>query len=253
MSEFATCCILSYNRHQFLRDMLTTMIAYADYPMQIIVHDDGSTDEGLRKYQRELSDNGVISTLIQNPPGHNEGQGIALNRMFAMAKGDPIVKLDHDLIFKPGWLRKSVDLINLSFRDIDLPRIGALGLFKYLADHPTVNSEKSYVTSWGAGALGFEEHRDFVGSAMVIPRAAYQMFGPFNERSAAFAEDNEFKVKVTDHRERWVCALPEMDLAENQGFGVGPSTIAIPGEDGGIGTTKIKEGPHLIRPQNVQR
>jgi len=218
MTEFATACILSYNRLEFLQQMIGTMVAYAGHPLEIIVHDDGTSDPQQRQYLHHLVNQGRISTLIENPPGHNQGQGIALNRMFNMAKGDPIIKLDHDLIFSEGWLRTAVDILH--HNKVRRPRIGALGLFKY--DYEPVRHQDMLLHDYG----DWSEVKDFVGSAMVIPRLAWERFGPFGEHSEAFAEDAVFKQQVTAD-ENWCCALTRDDLVRNQGFGVGPSTLVI--------------------------
>lgn len=247
-TSFATCCVLSFERPNFISRMLTTMVETAEYPMEIIVHDDGSENIDLRQYLRVLVNTGRISALIENPPGYNQGQGIALNRMFNMAKGDYIVKLDQDLIFKPGWLRKSVEILETNAANADTePSIGTLGLFRYPAD-PVMES-KMFRQYWGeAGEHPWEEHEDFVGSAMVMHRDAWETFGPFEERSAAFAEDKSFK--ETLQREGGLkLALPyKEDLALNQGFGLGPSTVVVQDQNGELTSRDIKDGPFLVDP-----
>jgi glycosyltransferase involved in cell wall biosynthesis len=104
LMNFATVCVLSYERPDFLRDSLATMCAGAGYPLEIIVHDDGSRDPRVHELLHEQLALGNISTVISNPPGHNQGQGVALNRMFQLAAGDPIIKADQDLMYNPGWL-----------------------------------------------------------------------------------------------------------------------------------------------------
>lgn len=257
MTEFASCCVLSYNRPHFLRDCLSSLLANAEYPLELIVHDDGSSDEHLKKYLRALVDDGVISTLIENPPGHNQGQGIALNRMFHMAKGDPIVKIDHDLIFQEGWLRRSVELLNgsQSFRDtqarpVKPPPVGALGLFRYPA--PPVRYEDMFIKDWIGGGVEWEQHEDFVGSAMVIPRYVWERFGPFDERSEAFAEDYMFKMKLKENG--YALALPKgAEFASNQGFGAGPSTVVAVKEDGSLTSSAIKLTPYLHDARGMRR
>lgn len=238
MGEFASCCLLSYNRPLFVETAIRTAVANADYPLEMIVHDDGSNPETISVLWA-LQAEGLISTLITNPEGYNQGQGIALNRMFHMAKGDPIIKLDHDLIFMPGWLRAAKTILDTNKRAIEQPRIGALGLFKYFAE--PVHHEAMFLRSFD----GWEQHRDFVGSAMVIPRAAWEKFGPFEERSTAFAEDHAFKMKVTSE-DGWCCALPPDPLADNQGFGLGPSTVVVQKEDGSLTSRQIKQAPYII-------
>lgn len=242
MSAFATLCYLSYNRPQFVRESIITGVEGAGYPVEVLVHDDGS-DPGTLDAVLELRDQGLISTLIINQWGHNEGQGIALNRMFAMAKGDPICKLDHDLIFAEGWLAKAIELLNANKERASEPRIGTLGLFPYFQE--PVHRDQMFVAHHGTGRTAWEEHADFVGSAMVIPRDAWERFGPFQERSEAFAEDHDWKMRVTE-TEGWANALPPETLAQNQGFGLGPSTVVVQTPDGSLTSRAIKPEPFVV-------
>ena len=252
-AEYASVCLLSFNRPKFVRRTIASAIGNADYPLELIVHDDGSDEETV-EVLREFHRNGVISLLMLNAPGNNEGQGIALRRMFAAATGDPIVKMDHDLEFAPGWLRLCVTLLGAQLRTVEgravlaprdeyAPLIGALGLFKY--HHPPVHHEDHIIESWEDDGIPWEEHEDFVGSCMVIPRAAYERFGPFDIRSTAFAEDALFK-KAIAREAGWCNALFPEDIATNFGFGLGKSTVAVEGEDGMPEPAKIKQAPLLL-------
>lgn len=257
---FASVCVLSYERLGFLKECVASMLAHADADFELIVHDDGSKDLELREWLVRMSNEGVISTLLMNSPGWNEGQGIAMNRMAAVAKGDPIIKCDQDLIFSPGWLRKVQAVLQANWEadragcvhgscpkpemcsrceDAE-PLIGALGIFRYPV-YP-VRYEDMLLADHGA----WEEHRDFVGSFIAMPRAAWTVFGPWGERSVAFAEDNVFKLEVAA-TEGWCCALTKEELAINQGFGVGPSTLALgPGK-----VAEIKQAPKVYEPREV--
>jgi glycosyltransferase involved in cell wall biosynthesis len=222
----ATLCVLSYNRPQFLPRCLETA-RDAGVPLQIIVHDDGSTDGELLSYLYQAHSEGLISTLILNAPGYNEGQGTALNTMFRRATGDPIIKVDHDLEFQPGWMLKVREIL----RD---RRVGLLGLFKYELD-PVDWRKTGVVRGTPATELrdedlgppiGYSFHTHICGSAMVIPRCVWRALGPFEEHSEAFAEDAVFQSRVRESFS-WDCALPDEDLVRNHGFGVGPSTVVI--------------------------
>jgi glycosyltransferase involved in cell wall biosynthesis len=237
MSGFASICLLAYDRPKFLLDCIESL-EHSNYPYELIVHDDGSTHPEQRRLLRRLLETNRISTLIQNTAGHNEGQGIALNRMFNMAKGDPIVKMDHDLILRPGWLAQSVLTLEENAKREQEPRIGALGLFKYHTE--PVHHEEMYMQSWE----GWEQVEDFVGSAMVIPRSAWERFGPFQERSEAFAEDWAFKMKIKEAG-AWALGLLPHDYAINQGFGLGPSTVVVQTEGGELTSREIKKGPFV--------
>lgn len=238
---FASICILSFERRDFLRQCIHSVMQTANFPFELIVHDDGSRDPGVRQFLGEMLEAGVISTLIANPPGWNEGQGIAVNRMFAAARGDVLVKMDQDMTFEHGWLAESMNALEMNKRHYfefdDEPRIGALGLFRYHA--PPVEAQKMFV----ADRVFWHEVEDFVGSVIVIPRDSWEKFGPWEERSEAFAEDNTFKLAITASTD-YACGLLPTDVAVNHGFGVGPSTLVV-AEDA---VREIKSGPKLIEP-----
>jgi glycosyltransferase involved in cell wall biosynthesis len=208
---FASCCVLSYERPRFLRDCLGSLTD-AGAAFELIIHDDGSRDPEVRRPLLGAVDDGA--TVILNALGHNQGQGTALNRMFAIAAGDPIIKLDQDLIFRPGWLADVTALLDAN------PQIGLLGLMHY--HHDPVDSAKTLVHQWE----GWSARTHILGSAFAVRRACFEQLGPFEEHSPAFAEDWVFQRAVTDSGE-WVCALPDEDLVCNQGFGVGPSTVVV--------------------------
>lgn len=245
-AEYASICLLSFNRPKFVRRTIASAITNAEYPVELIVHDDGSDEETV-EVLREFHRNEVISLLMLNAPGNNEGQGVALRRMFAAATGDPIVKMDHDLEFELGWLKHCVRLLEAQRQggQGDTPRIGALGLFKYY--HPPVHHEDEIIDSWEDNGILWEEHEDFVGSCMVIPRDAYEEFGPFDIRSTAFAEDAVFKQKIAA-ADGWCNALLPLDIATNFGFGLGKSTVCVPDEDGKPEPAEIKQAPLLLTP-----
>jgi len=259
---FASVCVLSYERLTFLRECISSMLDHAEADFELIVHDDGSEDPELREWLLQMSDAGVISTLLLNSRGWNEGQGVAMNRMAAVAKGDPIIKCDQDLIFKPGWLRKVQEVLaanqaaggdgcvnpngcireprcDSTCEDAE-PLIGALGIFRYGVE--PVKYEDMLIERHG----DWEEHRDFVGSFIAMPLAAWHCFGPWEERSTAFAEDNAFKLDIAA-AEGWCCALTTEELAMNQGFGIGPSTLVLGPEE----VTEIKQAPRLRGPEQT--
>lgn len=245
---FASCCLLSYERPEFLRTAVATLVAHAEYPLELIVHDDGSENPEVRNVLRQLVDQGLVSTLIENAPGHNEGVGIAINRTFDVARGDYLLKLDQDLVFEPGWLRKAVAIMvangdNYTLEPDGEPPIGALGFFRYGAE--PVRYEDMFIKDWRTGETAWEEHLDFVGSAMMFDRVVWRNHGPFPERSAAFAEDVEFKKRL--QADGFALALPKSgDLVRNQGFGYGPSTVVVKDENDQLTSRDIKQGPLLL-------
>lgn len=224
----ATLCILSYERPQFLKVAIETAIAGCDEPVEVIVHDDGSADPELLKYLYTIHQQGLVSTVMLNAPGINRGQGVALNRMFHTATGDPIIKIDHDLIFTPGWLSACREIL------LD-DRVGLLGLFKY--EHEPVDWHNTATDvqpepSEDPSLVGYSFHTHICGSAMVIPRRVWELIGPFEEGWESFGEDWQFQKDVTA-TDGLYCALPDNDLVQNVGFGLGPSTVVVPNPETG--------------------
>lgn len=243
---YPTLCFLSYNRPGFLEQAVSTAIQHAGEKVEVIIHDDGSTDRDLLKMLYTWHQAGVVSSVILNAPGVNQGQGVALNRMFRMASGDPIIKLDHDLIFRPGWLAKVREVL-------EDPRVGLCGLFKYEHDpadwRKTIVSDAQLLTTHGWSNVemphGYSYHTHLVGSGMAIPRRVWELLGPFEERWESFGEDWQFQKDV--YAEGLFNALPDEDLVQNVGFGVGPSTVVVANpETGQPEPSKIHKLPMLV-------
>lgn len=241
----ATLCFLSFNRRNFLPNAVISAVEGAHEPVEVIVHDDGSSDPDLIKYLNDMVGCGMISTLILNPPGHNQGQGVALNRMFGMASGDPIIKLDHDLTFSDGWLAEVRHVL-------EDQRVGLLGLFRYW--HEPVDWRKTAITDVMCREMGIDPplghcyHTHICGSAMAIPRRVWQSVGPFAEHYDSFGEDWDYQKRVHERAPAWMNALPDHDLVVNHGFGVGPSTVVVRGADGQLCPAAIHHGAHLVSP-----
>lgn len=244
---YSSCCVLSYSRADLLEHTLHTLRTNAGAPLELIVHDDGSNRDVTRLLAQQVNE-GMVSTVILNPPGHNQGQGVALNRMFGIATGNPIIKIDHDLIFHPRWLIEVNRILDsnadrdrirraLSMQPTPEPLIGLLGLMHY--HHDPVASNKCIV----AQHAGWQEHTHILGSAFAVRRTCWQALRPFEEHSENFGEDWDFQRRVTassgderafhDGHEKdrgpkgFVCGLPNEDLCTNVGMGYGPSTVNV--------------------------
>ena len=225
--------MLSYERPEFLYDTFGSLNASRpSHPYELIVHDDGSQDGRVReKLISELYASKKASTVIFNSPGNNQGQGTSLNRMFTIATGDPIIKLDADLIYYAGWLAEVIRLMK------ENPSIGLLGLLHYHAE--PVDSKDTVIDRHDE----WSSHTHILGSAFAVRRKCWEELGPFSEHSHAFAEDWEFQQAVTKSK-NWVCALPKEDLVENPAMGYETSMVnrTVGGE-----LPPIKDQPYVIR------
>ena len=233
---FASLCFLSYNRSEFLEDAFKSALVDPGFPCEVIVHDDGSDPETQYAVGRITRDD--ASLTIFNRVGNNEGVGRAVERTFSLASGDYLVKIDQDLIFNPGWLKKGIDVIEAD------SSVGMVGFFKYPVD--PVNWERMQLADGdfsGDGAPRYHYVEDFVSSVFLITRDVYETLGSFPQYSDAFAEDVEYKNRIKNE----LClnlALLDNDMVVNRGFGPGPSTIVSQEHEGAeVKVTKIKHGP----------
>jgi glycosyltransferase involved in cell wall biosynthesis len=88
-------CINNYNYERFLRETITSALTQEGVELEVIVVDDGSTDDS----RAILESYGDRIRAVFTP---NRGQGAALNSGFELAKGDIVVFLDADDVLQPG-------------------------------------------------------------------------------------------------------------------------------------------------------
>jgi glycosyltransferase involved in cell wall biosynthesis len=187
-------------------------------PFELIIHDDGGCKKAV-EYLMELYDEERVSTVILNA-GKNMGVGEAVKRCFSIAKGDYLVKADQDLLYRPGWLGTMIKAIEL------FPDVGMIGGFKYKVEHKTAGWDYTSPKKIRRKDCTVWDVTDFVSSMFLIRRATYDECGEFPIGSGAFAEDCEYKKRLTDAEYR--LALTEEDVVENIGFGLGRSSMFLP-------------------------
>ena len=91
---FVSILINNYNYGQFLRDAIESALAQSYENCEVIVVDDGSTDDS-RVVIDEYGDR--IISLLQS----NSGQATAFNNGFLRSRGDIVCFLDSDDLFEP--------------------------------------------------------------------------------------------------------------------------------------------------------
>lgn len=218
--QTVSLCFLSYKRPDSLFRAIKSALDNSGYfNYEVILHDDGSDfndQERISSYFRGVES---IDLFIARQPERNEGVGAAIKTCFDVARGDVLIKLDQDLVFKEDWLAKAMGILN------NARRIGLLGLFHYY--HDPVDSKKTFLMQHE----GWEEHTHICGSGFAMPRWAYEKFG-IETHSEAFAEDWDLMNRIRATNGVFCNALPNHDLVENKGFGIGPSTVVL--EDGSV-------------------
>lgn len=228
MSQYLSLCLLSYNRPRFIEEAINSALEDPGFPIEIVVHDDGSTDLSVQTLLLKYLHEGRISKLILSPTGHNQGVGESIRAAFGAASGDVLVKADQDLIFKSGWAQALFDVATDT-------RIGFAGLFKY--DFEPVDHRKTILKRdcWAPEGTPYEIHTHICASLFGIRADVYDRYG-IQTHSDAFAEDTDLCDRLK--ADGFEIALTRDAYVVNRGFGIGPSTVCErPGPDG---VAKIK-------------
>jgi cellulose synthase/poly-beta-1,6-N-acetylglucosamine synthase-like glycosyltransferase len=101
VTEPVSVIVPAYNEHECIADTINSLLA-SDHPLEIIVVDDGSTDD-TAAIAESFTDPRV--RVIRQP---NSGKSAALNTGIAHARHEIIVMMDGDTIFEPGTVRALV-------------------------------------------------------------------------------------------------------------------------------------------------
>ncbi|MGW7329776.1 bifunctional polysaccharide deacetylase/glycosyltransferase family 2 protein [Streptomyces sp. NPDC054840] len=156
VTERVTVLVPAYNERECIANTLNSL-AVSDYPIEVIVIDDGSTD-GTADIVEEMGLPFV--RLIRKVNG---GKSSALNTGIAAASHDVIVMMDGDTVFEPSTVRELVQ----PFGD---PAIGAV------AGNAKVGNRDSLIGAWQhiEYVLGHNLDRrmyDMLGVIQTIPGA----------------------------------------------------------------------------------
>ena len=201
MNETISVIIPLYNGERFIKAALTSVLEQTLLPTEIIVVDDGSTDDGpaiVRARAVEMSmaiATGHPGRLITLLTQRNGGQSSARNFGVSRCTGDYIAFLDQDDLWysnhlaeliKPfvdqpegkqlGWVYSEVDEID--FDDNMVTHC-------YIRTHPGAHPKRDVFEC-------LRRNMYVVPSATLILRRAFNHVGGFDERFAGYEDDDLF-------------------------------------------------------------
>ena len=96
--KITTIIIVTYNRLEYTRLCVDSIVAHTPEPYQLIVVDNASSDGTVDYLRERFGDDAVIAN------DSNEGFVKAANRGMASAKGRYVLLLNNDTVVTPGWL-----------------------------------------------------------------------------------------------------------------------------------------------------
>lgn len=169
-----------YNGACYLGAALASVMEQQAQPLEVIVIDDGSTDETAA----------VVAQWQQSAawPIHyrhqaNAGPAAARNRGVSLAQGDLLAFLDADDWWHPAKLQRQVALLT------ETPTLG------YVLSHMHVVQEAGIV--WPVQAHYQNEPPCFLPSALLVRQAVFEQVGPFDERYR-YSDDADWFLRAKD-------------------------------------------------------
>lgn len=186
--QLVSAIIPNYNNAQFLRAAVESVFAQSYPNIELIVVDDGSTDESLKV----LDQFGDRISVIRQP---NRGVSAARNAGIENSLGDYVAFLDADDVWRPDKLSSQIPLF--ADNEIGLVHCG-------VAD---IDDRGSIIDTHLEGRNGWVA-KDLLryqgpvilggGSAVVVSRKAIETVGIFDE-DLRVGEDWEFYYRVARH------------------------------------------------------
>lgn len=187
----ATIVIPNINGKGWLKDSIESVYAQTEQDFELIIVDNGSTDESLDE-ARSYCDRPNF-TLIEN--GYNTGFSHAVNQGIALAKSEFVVLFNNDAFAEPDWL---AELIRTAESDPKIFAVQSLMIRHF--DRELADDAGDYVT-WMAFACKTGDGRRAIrynrqkrifsacGGASLYRKSILDEIGTFDENFFAYFED----------------------------------------------------------------
>lgn len=189
MALLVSVVIPNYNYGRFLRDAIDSALNQTYKPHEVIVVDDGSTDES-HDILGEYEEKGV--KVIRQK---NRGVGAARNTGVSVSSGDVIAFLDADDIWFPEKLEKQIEAFD---GDTELGLVSC-GMQEFNPSGEIINRYEEGQEGWLSNKmLTFEAPVVVSGSAVAVRRDIFEKIGGFDERKELHpSEDWDFFYRVS--------------------------------------------------------
>ena len=187
----ATIVIPNINGKGWLKDSIESVYAQTEQDFELIIVDNGSTDESLEQARSYCGRPNF--TLIEN--GTNTGFSHAVNQGIARAKGEYVVMFNNDAFAEPGWL---AELIRTAETDPKIFAVQSLMLRHF--ERELADDAGDYVTWMGFACKTGDGRRasrytrqkrifSACGGAALYRKSILEEIGVFDELFFAYYED----------------------------------------------------------------
>lgn len=112
--QLVSICTLAYNHGKYIRQCLESLVTQVtDFPYEVIVHDDASTDDTasiIREYELKYPD--IVKPIYQKENQYSKGISIGATHIYPRAEGKYIAECEGDDWWTdPYKLQKQVDFL----------------------------------------------------------------------------------------------------------------------------------------------
>lgn len=105
-------CIPSYNHARFLPAAIESVLAQTFKDFEIIIVDDGSTDESLEIARHYAADYPALIRVFTHPEQHNKGVSATVNLAYQKTRGEYWSGLPSDDVLHPDKLAHQVEILD---------------------------------------------------------------------------------------------------------------------------------------------
>lgn len=197
MNDHVDIVIVNYNTRTFLEGCLNSIQRNTDYPHNLIIIDNHSTDSS-RAYLDKIRHSKGITVIINE---ENYGCARAWNQGIRAGTGKYILFLNPDTLVTPQWLSKMVACAESD------PKIAVVGNKQVdlngVINYAGVVMEKGKVIWRGVGEKdGPDRYNqmcdciDVCGACYLIKRELIPVIGVFDERFFLYAEESDYSHRV---------------------------------------------------------
>ena len=159
--------LLTYNRLEFTKLALGSILADPLEDFSLTIWDNGSTDETPEFLRNEVRDP-RIKTIVYSK--QNVGQIAAVNKVWSDSKADLVGKLDNDCLVTPGWTR------TLAQAHEDITELGVVACWHFFPEDFDYQKAKPKIQSFGKHQI--MRHAWTCGTGLLLKRATYERLGP---------------------------------------------------------------------------
>lgn len=178
MPALVSVIIPVFNGERYLGQALTSVFRQTYPNLEVIVVDDGSTDQS----RKILMDFPTVKLIMQN----NKGVALARNRGLEEARGEFIAFLDQD----DRWVReKTIRQVRLLESQ---PELGFVLAKQFLFLEPGTSAP-----AWCRPEFLQTAHESFVPGVLLARRSAFQKLGNFNS-SLLMGNDTDWILRAKD-------------------------------------------------------